>query len=165
MRTESETIKRPRTSVVNNRFPAAGDALAYRGPAFGASNLAPHLGLRCETALPQQVPVRAPRPLPTWQCHSITLGTGVLGLLLTIRLTGMTGAMSFGVDLWRGNPRGWSPVSFETPARAAVWVEDDVNILCIGDARIVLKPRALALAVRWLEQHGIEVGHADFYPF
>lgn len=167
MRTESETIKRPRTSVVNNRFPAAGDALAYRGQAFGPSNLAAHLGTRCAAGRvpPAPEPQRPSALRPKWHWHRITLGTGVLGMSLTIRHYGMTGAMSLGVDLGRGSPRDRSPVSFEISGGTEVWVIDDVDTLCIGDSEIVLKPRALALAIRWLEQRGIKVRHTEFFPF
>lgn len=167
MRTEMETIRRPRTCVVNHKIAAGSDALAYVGPAFGPSNLAAHLGTRCAAErLPLAPQPPRPRALqPKWHWYCITLGTGVLGMRLTLRHYGMTGAMSLGVDLGRGNPRDRSPVSFETSGEAEVFVIDDVDTLGIGDSRIVMKPRALALAVRWLEQRGIEVRHTEFFPF
>lgn len=167
MRTERETIRRPRTCVVNHKIAASGHALAYVGPVFGASNLAAHLGTRCAAGRAPQAPQtqRPPALRPKWHWHRITLGTGVLGMLLTIRYYGMKGAMSLGVDLRRGNASGRTPVSFDISGGTAVWVIDDVDTLCIGDSEIVMKPRALALAIRWLEQRGIEVRHTEFLPF
>lgn len=167
MRTERETIRRPRTCVVNHKIAASSHALAYVGPAFGMSNLAAHLGTRCAAGRvpPAAEPQRPAALRPKWHWHRITLGTGVQGMSLTIRHYGMTGAMSLGVDLGRGTPRDRSPVSFEISGGTEVWVIDDVDTLCIGDSEIVLKPRALALAIRWLEQRGIEVRHTEFFPF
>ncbi len=171
MRTGMETIRRPRTCVVNHKGLSSACAGVYVGPAFGPSSLAPHLGLRCSAELrgpelePAPSPARPHYQQPKWSYHCIVLGTGVLGMWLRLRYYGPAGTMSIGVEVTRGPYRYPAPIAVDISCPGVVWIVDDVGTLGIGDFSIVLKPRALALAAHWLEQRGIEVRHTEFFPF
>ncbi len=47
MHTDTDTVRRPRPCVVNNRMTTSGTAIAYVGLAFGPSSLAASLGTIC----------------------------------------------------------------------------------------------------------------------
>lgn len=166
MRADIKEVSRPRTCVVNNRFPTSGNAIAYVGPALGPSALAPHLGMRCAKGGTAQAPEQ---PAPAvriarrkWQFHSIALGTG-WGPYLNLRQSGHAGELNLSGDLTFGHPRGQEVVGFTD---SVFRVTTCGEYLAFDGLRIALKPRALALAIRWLEQHGVTVTREEIVlPF
>lgn len=159
--------------VVSNHSGSTGESIAYRGPAFGRSNLAPHLGTVCRAmeapvAVPAPVAPPVAQPSPAYSFCSLTAGTGWgrRTLLTLCHFDGFGRGAWLYVTLAERDRRNQPLVSMDLRMREGPVIGQCEDRLSLGGLRITLKPRALALAVRWLEQRGIEVEHMEIdLPF
>lgn len=161
MRPEHKAIRQRQNIVVNAKNPPADQAMAYAGPVFGPSNLAPSIGMQCKPLADAEPPTRTATPSrlthKKWHCHAITLGTG-WGTFFTLRQSGHVGDLHLSGELTLRGPRDQSLVQFDDVGEFMCACD---NYLVFADARIALKPRALALAIRWLEAHGMRVTRVE----